>query len=84
MNMTKREKVMIMVLSAVISLFLYSKFLLNPRQEKLQSLRDEKSQLEQRVKMVEQKGNRDKQNLKLIEELTKEVNSLSLDLFNFI
>ncbi|MCM1990843.1 hypothetical protein [Oceanirhabdus seepicola] len=84
MNMTRREKVMVMVLFAVISMFLYSKFLLNPRQEKLQSLREEKIQLEQRVKMIDQKDRRDKQNIKLIEELTKEVNSLSLDLFNFI
>ncbi|WBW99587.1 hypothetical protein [Oceanirhabdus sp. W0125-5] len=84
MNMTKREKVMVMILSAVILMFLYSKFLLNPKQEKLQNLRDEKVKLEQKVKLLDHKGNRDKEILKLIEELKKEVNSLSLDIFNYI
>ncbi|MCM1990571.1 hypothetical protein [Oceanirhabdus seepicola] len=84
MKITKREKVMLIVLSAIISIFVYYDFLLNPRLKQIESLREEKYLLEGEMSKIEHNRNEEKLNKVNVEGLSKEMKLLAIDFFHYI
>jgi len=81
---TKREKVMIMVLFAFVLMFIYYDILLNPRLKQIKSLREEKYLLEGQMSNIEYNMNEGKLNEANVEGLSKELKLLSTDFFDYI
>ena len=60
MKMTKREKVMLVILFSIILIFVYYDFLINPRLKQVKSLREEKYLLEGQMSEIEHDRNEEK------------------------
>ncbi|WBW96147.1 hypothetical protein [Oceanirhabdus sp. W0125-5] len=84
MKMTKREKVMLIVLFPLIVIFIYLDFFIKPRFEELRVLREEKYLLQGEISKIEHTRNFKKLKKANDKELSTEISLLSRNLFEYI
>ncbi len=79
--MSKREKVMVMILFIFVSMFLFYQFLLNPKNLEYDNLKKENETLQLRAEKVKGEIGKVKDNEERIKDIRNELEKLSVHLF---